>query len=142
MSLESSDPVRSRIRNALSEALQTDKPSQNADSVAYNIECYLHSEYDLNTYKSRYRSLVFNIKDPKNLSLRSSILNGSLPIDKLCKMNSTELANPERAQWRRKREEKLSDSVVVKDIPTMIAKVKEIKNSEEREHERSLNRSI
>ena len=53
------------------------------------------------------RSLLFNLKDTNNHSLRRRILHGELPVEKLLTLDSDELANEELARKRkRKREEK------------------------------------
>ena len=62
-------------------------------------------------YRSRYRSLIFNIKDVKNNGLFRKILNKEITPSKLSKMTSEELANKELAEWR-KREGKKVNKVV------------------------------
>jgi hypothetical protein len=122
------DPVRSKMRDSLTEALSLE-PGDHRE-IAEEIEQKLHSMYDFNMYKVKYRSLLFNLKDPKNKPLRQSVIDKHLTVDELCKMSSAQLANPEIAQMRKQREEKLDDQVMIKDVPTMIQKVKEARNVE------------
>ncbi|KAA0186606.1 hypothetical protein HAZT_HAZT004743 [Hyalella azteca] len=51
-------------------------------------------------YKSRYRSLVFNIRDEKNGGLYRQILTGAVTPLKLATMTSDEMASKELAEWR------------------------------------------
>ena len=51
-------------------------------------------------YKAKYRSLVFNIKDPKNPSLFRRIADGSLSPSELVRLSAEELASQELAKWR------------------------------------------
>jgi hypothetical protein len=39
-------------------------------------------------YKSKIRTLVFNLKDKNNPALKESVVSGDLPIEKFCKMTS------------------------------------------------------
>lgn len=49
-------------------------------------------------YKAKYRTLQFNLKDPKNRSLREAIFRGSLPVARLVSMPPSEMANEEVAR--------------------------------------------
>ncbi|XP_058065845.1 uncharacterized protein LOC131215472 [Anopheles bellator] len=51
-------------------------------------------------YRAKYRSLVFNIKDRKNLSLFQKISEKSIEPKQLVRMTADELASQELAQWR------------------------------------------
>lgn len=51
-------------------------------------------------YKTKYRSLIFNIRDPKNPSLFRRIVDGSLSPSELVKLSAEELASQELAKWR------------------------------------------
>jgi hypothetical protein len=64
-------------------------------------------------YKNKFRSISFNLKDPKNSNLRNRVLTGALPPEDLVKMTSEEMANQElRAQAERIREEGVAQSVL------------------------------
>uniref|UniRef100_A0A8D8FKD7 Death-inducer obliterator 1 n=1 Tax=Culex pipiens TaxID=7175 RepID=A0A8D8FKD7_CULPI len=51
-------------------------------------------------YRAKYRSLVFNIKDRKNLSLFQKICEKRIEARQLVRMTPEELASQELAQWR------------------------------------------
>ena len=51
-------------------------------------------------YKSQYRRLVFNIKDPKNNGLFRKIISGRLSPRRLVEMTPEEMASKELQQWR------------------------------------------
>ena len=52
-------------------------------------------------YKTKYRSLVFNIKDEKNNGLFRKIINGTLVPKTLVAMSPEDLANKELKEWRK-----------------------------------------
>jgi DNA-directed RNA polymerase subunit M/transcription elongation factor TFIIS len=47
-------------------------------------------------YKAKFRQLSFNLKDPKNLDLRRSVLSGETEPGELLKMDAEELGSSER----------------------------------------------
>lgn len=51
-------------------------------------------------YKSKYRSLLFNIKDRKNKTLFEKITNKIIDPKKLVRLSAEELASQELAKWR------------------------------------------
>lgn len=51
-------------------------------------------------YKAKYRSLMFNLKDRKNLTLWQKICNKSITAKQLVRLSPEELASQELAQWR------------------------------------------
>ena len=53
-------------------------------------------------YKGRYRSLVFNLQDPKNKEFMRSVLMGSVPVDMLATMEVKDMASPAMQEERRK----------------------------------------
>lgn len=104
------EPIRINVRKTLQELLQsriqecTDLTVKEEDiqKIALNIEEEMHS-YFRDTgikYKSKYRSLVFNIKDPKNLTLFRKIADKSVTPFQLVRLSPEELASQELAQWR------------------------------------------
>lgn len=71
--------------------------------LVHNIELELYKCYkDMNKYKNKYRSLLFNIKDQKNLTLFRKIADKSLSPYDLVRMTSEEMASQELAAWREK----------------------------------------
>ncbi|XP_037955902.1 uncharacterized protein LOC119685630 [Teleopsis dalmanni] len=62
------------------------------------FDCFKH---EISTkYKSKYRSLMFNIRDRKNLTLISKICTKQIDPKQFVKMSADELASQELAQWR------------------------------------------
>eukprot|EP00794_Sanderia_malayensis_P012134 gene12134-13387_t len=53
-------------------------------------------------YKTKYRSLIFNLKDPKNRNLYKQVVQGDLSPSKLVHMTPEQLASAELARWREK----------------------------------------
>ena len=52
-----------------------------------------------NKYNIKSRSLIFNLKDPKN-TLYRKVLNGKISPERLVNMSAEELASSELARWR------------------------------------------
>uniref|UniRef100_A0A131XSG6 Putative microtubule-associated protein futsch n=3 Tax=Ixodes ricinus TaxID=34613 RepID=A0A131XSG6_IXORI len=104
------EPVRINVRKVLRDSLSNrckdaDDISLSGDEVkrmAVRIEEELFKYFkDTGTkYKSKYRSLVFNIKDTRNQGLFRKILKGKIAPDKLVRMTPEELASKELAKWR------------------------------------------
>ncbi|CAN7998759.1 unnamed protein product [Ixodes hexagonus] len=115
------EPVRINVRKVLRDSLSNrckdaDDISLSGDEVkrmAVRIEEELFKYFkDTGTkYKSKYRSLVFNIKDTRNQAshvicsgalqgLFRKILKGKIAPDKLVRMTPEELASKELAKWR------------------------------------------
>ncbi|KNC31839.1 hypothetical protein FF38_12420 [Lucilia cuprina] len=68
---------------------------------ATELEMYHYFNRDTgNKYKSKYRSLVFNIKDRKNHTLFAKICGKLIEPKQLVRMSPEELASQELAQWR------------------------------------------
>ena len=79
--------------------------------LAEEIEEQLFSLFNGDTgmkYKTRYRSLIFNIKDLKNEGLFRKILTGQIKPDHLVRMTADELASEELAEWRQKESQHVS----------------------------------
>lgn len=68
-------------------------------------------------YKSKLRSLMFNLKDPNNPDLRGQVLTGHLTPAALVRMTPAELASRELSQWRRQREQQHEKEIVL-DVET------------------------
>ncbi|KAK8783701.1 hypothetical protein V5799_009932 [Amblyomma americanum] len=110
VSQPSIEPVRLNVRKVLRDALlnrckeATDLslPADEVRRMAVRIEEELFKFFrDTGTrYKSKYRSLVFNIKDSRNQGLFRKILRGKIPPDRLVRMTPEELASKELARWR------------------------------------------
>nr|XP_014120407.1 PHD finger protein 3 isoform X2 [Zonotrichia albicollis]XP_014120408.1 PHD finger protein 3 isoform X2 [Zonotrichia albicollis]XP_014120409.1 PHD finger protein 3 isoform X2 [Zonotrichia albicollis]XP_026647389.1 PHD finger protein 3 isoform X2 [Zonotrichia albicollis]XP_026647390.1 PHD finger protein 3 isoform X2 [Zonotrichia albicollis]XP_026647391.1 PHD finger protein 3 isoform X2 [Zonotrichia albicollis]XP_026647392.1 PHD finger protein 3 isoform X2 [Zonotrichia albicollis] len=107
----SADQIRQSVKQSLKEILMkrlTDSslkiPEERAAKVATRIERELYSFFrDTDAkYKNKYRSLMFNLKDPKNNILFKKVLKGEVTPDHLIKMSPEELASKELAAWRQR----------------------------------------
>ncbi|XP_014792533.1 PREDICTED: PHD finger protein 3-like [Calidris pugnax] len=107
----SADQIRQSVKQSLKEILMkrlTDStlkiPEERAAKVATRIERELFSFFrDTDAkYKNKYRSLMFNLKDPKNKILFKKVLKGEVTPDHLIKMSPEELASKELAAWRQR----------------------------------------
>ncbi|NXN93493.1 PHF3 protein, partial [Rhinopomastus cyanomelas] len=107
----SADQIRQSVKQSLKEILMkrlTDSslkiPEKRAAKVATRIERELFSFFrDTDSkYKNKYRSLMFNLKDPKNNILFKKVLKGEVTPDHLIKMSPEELASKELAAWRQR----------------------------------------
>lgn len=56
-------------------------------------------------YRQKMRSLLLNLKDKNNPSLRQSVISGELSIPRLCTMSPQEMASKERREQDKKLEE-------------------------------------
>jgi len=66
---------------------------------AQAIEQQVLADFGHNTgkeYKDKMRSLFLNLKDKSNPSLREGVVDGDIPVAKLCKMSPQEMASEER----------------------------------------------
>ncbi|XP_067421624.1 LOW QUALITY PROTEIN: PHD finger protein 3 [Emydura macquarii macquarii] len=107
----SADQIRQSVRQSLKDILMkrlTDSslkiPEERAAKVATRIEKELFSFFrDTDSkYKNKYRSLMFNLKDPKNNILFKRVLKGEVTPDHLIRMSPEELASKELAAWRQR----------------------------------------
>lgn len=120
------DPARKKVVETLAEALRQDGLHSASDSgisfICSEIEKELYSMFTSagKEYKLKYRSLMFNIKDPKNMQLRKKVISGELTPAVLCRMTPQELANEELAQYRKSRDEKLDNSIIKREEDEII----------------------
>jgi len=103
------DQVRKKVIELLSEAVGK-RPEDviEAPDAAKEIEEELFKMHKGNTdkaYKTKYRSLAFNLKNPKNPDLRANLMQGVLTPHKLCHMTPQEMASPELKEKRKKYEQ-------------------------------------
>ncbi|XP_011503816.1 PREDICTED: death-inducer obliterator 1 [Ceratosolen solmsi marchali] len=106
------EPIRLNVRKILAELLstrikETNDLSLNTDEIielALQIELEMYKFFKETgaKYKAKYRSLVFNIKDTKNLTLFRKIANRSLSPNAVVKLSPEEMASQELAEWREK----------------------------------------
>uniref|UniRef100_A0A8D0DQG9 PHD finger protein 3 n=2 Tax=Salvator merianae TaxID=96440 RepID=A0A8D0DQG9_SALMN len=117
------DQIRQSVRQSLKEILEkrladsTLKISEERPGkVAAKIEKELFTFFrDTDSkYKNKYRSLIFNLRDPKNNILFKRVLKGEVTPDHLIKMSPEELASKELAAWR-KRENRHTIEMIEKE---------------------------
>ncbi|XP_068556660.1 death-inducer obliterator 1-like [Anas acuta] len=104
--------IRQHIRQSLKEILW--KRVNDSDDlvmtesevgkVALNIEKEMFNLFQVtdNRYKSKYRSIMFNLKDPKNQGLFHRVLRGEISVSKLVRMKPEELLSKELSVWKEK----------------------------------------
>uniref|UniRef100_UPI004038B03F SPOC domain-containing protein 1 n=1 Tax=Callospermophilus lateralis TaxID=76772 RepID=UPI004038B03F len=78
------------------------------EGIAGDIEAAL---FDLTQdtscrYKTKYRSLLFNLRDPRNQDLFLKVAHGDVTPHKLVRMNSIQLAPQELSRWRDQEEKR------------------------------------
>ncbi|XP_063978171.1 uncharacterized protein Pps isoform X2 [Diachasmimorpha longicaudata] len=129
------EPIRLNIRKSLTEALtsrikETEDLKLSDDEItelALNIEVEMYKYFkDTGTkYKAKYRSLSFNIKDTKNLTLFRKIADRSLTPDAVVRLSPEEMASQELAEWREK-ETKHQLEMIKKNELDLMAQAKSI----------------
>ncbi|KAI8144286.1 transcription factor S-II, central domain-containing protein [Fennellomyces sp. T-0311] len=105
-------------------------PAQMADHLAQSIEDAMFKGLaDQDTkrcgdqYKTKFRSLLHNLKDKANQAFQLSVVKGELTPDKLVKMSSEDMANPElKSRSLSMREESIKNSVLKRSNVPIIKK--------------------
>ncbi|XP_055530884.1 death-inducer obliterator 1-like [Wyeomyia smithii] len=98
--------LKEHLMQRTNEQCGKDSPRLNdheLDKFAGAIEEEMFALFNKDTgakYRAKYRSLVFNIKDRKNLSLFQKICEKRIEAKQLVRMTAEELASQELAQWR------------------------------------------
>lgn len=85
--------VKNRKRLALDEIKEFANNVENELYLLFKKECN-------QKYKVKYRSLIFNIRDRKNLTLFQKICEKTITPYRLVRMEPQEMASQELAQWR------------------------------------------
>ncbi|KAM9033326.1 SPOC domain-containing protein 1 isoform 3-T3 [Sarcophilus harrisii] len=106
----SGEQVRSAVADSLREVLlkRLQEPAnltvgeEAVRGIAANIEAAIFDLMQCTDYryKTKYRSLVFNLRDPRNKDLFLQVIRGDITPQGLVRMSATELASQELAQWR------------------------------------------
>ncbi|XP_056651241.1 SPOC domain-containing protein 1 isoform X4 [Monodelphis domestica] len=106
----SGEQVRSAVAESLREVLlkRLQEPANLAvgeeavRGIAANIEAAIFDLMQCTDYryKTKYRSLVFNLRDPRNKDLFLQVIRGDITPQGLVRMSATELASQELAEWR------------------------------------------
>ncbi|KAI3705697.1 hypothetical protein L1987_75938 [Smallanthus sonchifolius] len=114
------DPVRDKIRELLAEALCKVSGEVDDDEsrdkvtacdpyrVAVSIESAMFENWGKSNgaQKIKYRSIMFNVKDPKNPDFRRKILVGDLKPERVVELTPEEMASTERQMQNDKIKEK------------------------------------
>lgn len=113
------DPVRDKIRELLSEALckvpgeVDDELRDEVDAsdpyrVAVSVESAMFEKWGRSNgaQKFKYRSIMFNIKDPKNPDFRRKVLLGHVKPERILELTPEEMASTERQMENVKIKEK------------------------------------
>ncbi|XP_040185649.1 transcription elongation factor A protein 2 isoform X1 [Rana temporaria] len=102
-----SDSVRTKCREMLTAALQTDGDynaiGSDCELLAAQIEEVVYGEVQ-NTdmkYKNRIRSRIANLKDSKNPDLRKNVLCGAITPEQIANMSCEEMASNELKEMRK-----------------------------------------
>ncbi|XP_038208455.1 death-inducer obliterator 1 [Zerene cesonia] len=109
--MDSEEEIRENVRKALQEQISLRMAESDGFKFSEDeIQQYAHDteeelfelfNHDVGMkYKAKYRSLMFNIKDRKNLSLWEKICERVLKPSELVRLSPEELASQELAQWR------------------------------------------
>ncbi|CAK1540120.1 unnamed protein product [Leptosia nina] len=109
--MDSEEEIRENVRKSLQEQISLRMAENEGNKLsedeiqqyAVDTESELFElfNYDVGMkYKAKYRSLMFNIKDRKNLSLWRKICEKKLKPSELVRLSPEELASQELAQWR------------------------------------------
>lgn len=86
------------------------------ERLATEIEGQLNECFKEGTqkYLNKFRSLIFNLRDPKNQGLVKNVLTGEILPSRLVRMSPDEMASHELAKWR-ERENKHSIELIKRD---------------------------
>ncbi|KAI8448711.1 transcription factor S-II, central domain-containing protein [Phakopsora pachyrhizi] len=100
----SKDKVRDGSMRAVFDALvfDSDAPADLVYNRARSIEEEVNQTHDSQSYKSKMRSLICNLKDKNNPGLREAVVSGELSCKKLCSMGPADMASEERKAHDRK----------------------------------------
>jgi hypothetical protein len=119
-------PIRDKVVAVLTGALQgkgrsdVDGAGVRAEALAILIEAEMYRENSFGegkkeAYKAKYRSLQFNLKDPKNPGLLMRVVAGDLTARALCALTPQDMANPEMRKWRQKvKDKKMTEEVLLR----------------------------
>ncbi|XP_050788354.1 SPOC domain-containing protein 1 isoform X2 [Gopherus flavomarginatus] len=98
------DSLRGMLQKRLEESPDLDVHEDTILRLANNVEKEIFNLFLCvdQRYKNKYRSLLFNLKSPKNKLLFHQVVLGEVSPQSLVQMNSLELAPKELAEWRAK----------------------------------------
>ncbi|XP_058860325.1 death-inducer obliterator 1-like isoform X2 [Acipenser ruthenus] len=112
--------IRQNIRRSLTEILykrvsdsdDLDISENEVGKIAFNIEKEMFSMFQNtdNKYKNKYRSIMFNLKDPKNKGLFYRVIGAEISPYKLVRLNPEELLCREVSEWRERETNEAQES--------------------------------
>lgn len=117
--VKSNDALRDKVRELLVEALS--KVCSEADEsmrpeveacdpirVAVSVESVMFDNWGRSTgaHKFKYRSVMFNLKDPNNPDFRRRVLLGEVKPERICNLSPYEMASTQRQLENQQIEEK------------------------------------
>lgn len=90
------------LSSRISEEPEIKTAEVNLEELISKIEEELYNQFGKvdQKYKTKYRSLLFNIKDPKNLNFFKKIIYKWVTPYQLVRMTADEMASQELAEWR------------------------------------------
>ncbi|XP_023934034.2 uncharacterized protein LOC112043019 isoform X2 [Bicyclus anynana] len=130
--MSSEDPIRDNVRKSLQEQIsqrmaESDGSKFTEEEIqqfANETELELHELFNRDVgmkYKAKYRSLMFNIKDRKNLSLWEKIRKRVITPKQLVRLSPEELASQELAEWRDQQEKHQLELIKKSEIDLLAA---------------------
>ncbi|XP_043695809.1 transcription elongation factor TFIIS-like isoform X3 [Telopea speciosissima] len=98
----------SRVSNEVDEDIRDEVNAYDPIRVAVSVESALFEKWGRSNgaQKFKYRSIMFNIQDPKNPDLRRRVLLGQIKPERLLVMTPNELASDQRRQENNQIKEK------------------------------------
>jgi transcription elongation factor S-II len=107
---ETNDPIRLKCREMLANALELTEPIEHetelcdSEQIANKCEDLLFEEFKITDfkYKNKIKSIVLNLKDPKNPKLKESVRLGIITPERLAFMSVEEMANDDLKELRAK----------------------------------------
>lgn len=117
--IKSKDAARDKIRELLCEAFSKVPGEADEDvidevnasdpiRVAVSVESVMFENWGGSTgaQKAKYRSIMFNLKDPKNPDFRRNVLVGHIKPERLINMSTAEMASDQRKRENEEIEQK------------------------------------
>lgn len=108
--------IRESLEARSKQIKEVEVPTDKIEILAVEIEAQLNECFKESTlkYMNKFRSLIFNLRDPKNQCLVTNVLIGEISPAKLVRMSPDEMASNELAKWR-ERENKHSIELIKRD---------------------------
>mmetsp|Transcript_24271 Transcript_24271/g.52370 ORF Transcript_24271/g.52370 Transcript_24271/m.52370 type:complete len:253 (+) Transcript_24271:69-827(+) len=106
---EAATRTQLKLQESLTAGFSADARLLPADIVAltWRVQHALHHPSHRRHFRSKYRAILFNLKDPKNPDLRHRLALGELQPEELLHLRTRELAGDalqqQRSAWRQKR---------------------------------------